>query len=261
MIPSSKHFRTHLRSARRSTSCEHKTRRPARKCGALSSSKEDSPPSGRGRSSSKTKLLSWSGSVAVLCLACTAAQSPPPTASKNEEPKRRVPGVALDPSLTPPRALPVQDTGKVLLALETPEDPRRALRTIESFFSAMLQSDLLAIEALLHERAWFRGSGGRQRARDHYRIRLSRYDYTSLGPIPIYRLADTEIYRATDLYRIRPRRRMRLSPSGQEVLVKITILRPRIAQRRLFGDEITFLLAPEGANYLITEIQEDFQLP
>ena len=216
----------------------------------------------RTRSRSDRSLGPWAFGLLVLS-AC--GQRPPdfPTTGELSDEPRHAPGVAVDPApeLPPPRA--EADTESGLVSLDAPADPERARDVVREFFSAIARSSYDDLEPLLDEQAWVNGgsSGGRQRARSFWQMRLSRLDYGSLAGQVIFREADLETYSAKDVNELRPPRALPMSVQGDDVLIKVPVAVPRTGRTRLFGDEIAFLLRPSGTGFVIVEMLEEFQIP
>ncbi len=216
------------------------------------------------RTQSRCNLL-WSLS-AVSLLAVVACGTRPlrfPSTGQLDEAPRRAPGVAVDPASEPPPAQARAQTDTGLVALSTPADAERARDVVREFFSAVTHGSYDELEPLLDEQAWVNGgsSGGRQRARSFWQMRLSRLDYGALAGQLVYREADLETYRASDVTELSPPRPLPLSVQGSDVLVKVPLAAPRTGRTRLFGDEIAFLLRPAGSGFVIVEMLEEFQLP
>jgi hypothetical protein len=134
---------------------------------------------------------------------------------------------------------------------------------VREFFAAVTHGSYDELEPLLDEQAWVNGgsSGGRQRARSFWQMRLSRLDYGALAGQLVYREADLETYRPNDVADLSPPRPLPLSVQGNDILVKVPLAAPRTGRTRLFGDEIAFLLRPVGSGFVIVEMLEDFQMP
>lgn len=198
----------------------------------------------------------------VLC-ACSAGTRPltfPSAAALPDEP-RRAPGVAIDPPPGLPTAGDIGNPAQGVVVLKAPPDVARARQTVREFFRAVVDENPDAVDALVDPKAWVQtGSQGRQLARSFWRLRLSRLDYSTLAGQLVYRPSEVETYRASDSVRLGPARRLVITPSGDDVAVRVVIDNPRNGKTRLFGDEIVFLLHPDANAYLITEMSEDFQI-
>jgi hypothetical protein len=205
--------------------------------------------------------------LAAVALACACAGTQPlsfasSSALPDDEPRRPA-GVAVDPAPELPKPAPVGSAETGLVVLKTPLDTQTARQVVKDFFRAAVEQDADRLEKLLEEQSYVQAgaSMGRQQAQPFWRLRLSRLDYGSLAGQVIFRDAELEIYRSDDVARLRPARTLGMAVQGEDVLVRVPIATPRVGRTRLFGDEITFLLRPNGGSYKIVEMAEDFQLP
>jgi ketosteroid isomerase-like protein len=204
--------------------------------------------------------------VAALVVAgCGAAGSNGDfaTASSLSDDPRRAPAVAVDPAAELPAPVNEADSERGLVSLKAPQDPEAARETVRSFFRAIVHGSYDELEQLMTEDAWLQAGAmvGRQRARQYWQMRLSRLDYVSLAGSAVYREGELETYRAADVNRLRPPRALGVVAQGDDVVVRVPISTPRSGKTRLFGDEILFVLRPQGTKYAIVEMNEDFALP
>jgi hypothetical protein len=169
-----------------------------------------------------------------------------------EDEPRRPAGVAVDPAPELPKPAPAASAEAGLVVLKTPLDTQAARQVVKDFFRAAVEQDADRQAG---------ASMGRQQAQPFWRLRLSRLDYGALAGQVVFRDAELEVYRSEDLARLRPARTLAMAVQGDDVLVRVPIATPRVGRTRLFGDEVTFLLRPNGATFKIVEMAEDFQLP
>jgi hypothetical protein len=180
-----------------------------------------------------------------------------------EDEPRRPAGVAVDPAPELPKPAPAASAEAGLVVLKTPLDTQAARQVVKDFFRAAVEQDADRLDKLLDEQSYVQAgaSMGRQQAQPFWRLRLSRLDYGALAGQVVFRDAELEVYRSEDLARLRPARTLAMAVQGDDVLVRVPIATPRVGRTRLFGDEVTFLLRPNGATFKIVEMAEDFQLP
>jgi hypothetical protein len=91
--------------------------------------------------------------------------------------------------------------------------------------------------------------------------RLARLDYGSLAGTVVYRTRDREVYRRTDVDKVSQGRDLPMVPRGDEILVRVRISPIAAQTKRLFGDEVVFLLRRTSSGYKIAQMKEDFRLP
>jgi hypothetical protein len=214
------------------------------------------------RSPNRSEL--WKCLIASAVAGCAAGANGDfaTTTSFPDEP-RRAPAVAVDPAAELPPAANGVDSERGLVALRAPQDPEAARETVRSFFRAIVHGSYDELEPLMTEDAWLQAGAmvGRQRARQYWQMRLSRLDYISLAGSSVYREGELETYRAEDVSRLRPPRALGVMAQGDDIVVRVPISTPRSGKTRLFGDEILFVLRPQGTKYSIVEMTEDFTLP
>jgi hypothetical protein len=162
-----------------------------------------------------------------------------------------------------PTAEPSGNTDDRLVVLDAPQASNSDRRTIESFFDAVVNGDLQELTNLFEAEAQFRANrgGGAISALELWKHRLQRLDYESLQGRLLYRSYGMEVFRAQDMVELAGARSLPVDLDEREIAVRIQ-MSPLVSKgRRLFGDEMVFLLAPFGAGYRISEIVEDFQIP
>jgi hypothetical protein len=149
-----------------------------------------------------------------------------------------------------------------VVVLRAPTELAIAREVVKKFFRAVVEESFEDVEALLADQAWVRASAGQRRpARDAWQARLKRLDYGVLAGEPVYRDREFETYRGRDLGRMNDRRNLPVAANRDEVVVRVPVVLGQSSRNRLFGDELVFLLRPDGKSYKIAEIVEDFQLP
>jgi hypothetical protein len=194
---------------------------------------------------------------------CSASTPSLETVTELPQEPRRPAGVAVDPVSNLPEARSSGAAEQGLVVLRSPRDISAARLTVRRFFDAVVAGSADAVDELIDEEAWVQTGtqGNRQRARDFWRLRLSRLDYGALTGHSLYRDGEVETYRAADLEHLGPRRVPPLAVQGDDVLVRVPIATQQLGRMRMFGDEIVFLLRPDGERYEIAEMFEDFRLP
>jgi hypothetical protein len=200
--------------------------------------------------------------VCALCASC-AARTPQFAASPSSdaEAKRRAPGVIEPRAEVLPDPTRTGDAQDGLLLLRAPVAPELARQVVRSFLRAAVNEAPERMELLLAPQAFIDTSGGRQPARSFWRTRLAQLDYTELKGQLLFRESDLETFRAEDLARLPPGRRIPLDLGADEVAVRVPIRVSWAGRTRLFGDELVFRLQPAGPRFEIAEISEDFRLP
>ena len=83
----------------------------------------------------------------------------------------------------------------------------------------------------------------------------------SLDGSVVFRDHSLEFYRSSDLAALGDERSLPVSVADDQVAVRVAVTSRHREGKRLFGDEIVFVLTPEGHGYRISEMFEDFQLP
>ena len=92
-----------------------------------------------------------------------------------------------------------------------------------------------------------------------WRERFRRLNYGALLDAPLIRAGDAEVYTYDELRAHLPSRPTAPAEMGpRDVLVRATVLTPRLGPDRYFGDEISFVLRPSNGRYLINSVVEDF---
>jgi len=217
------------------------------------------------RSRSRSERLSTAAAVVLLATACASSSRAPrfETATTLSDEPRRALGVAVDPATELPHASAAADSEEGLAVLATPPDPAAAREVVRSFFRAIARGSYSDLENVVRDDAWVQAGAmtGRQKALQFWQLRLSRLDYTAQVGTTVYRDGELETYRAEDIPKLKPPRALGVAAHGSDVVVRVPITSPRNGKTRLFGDEILFVLRPDGHRYQIAEMAEDFSLP
>lgn len=173
------------------------------------------------------------------------------------------PGVAVDPTPALPAATATDNSDQALVVLQAPADTSAARATVRSFFRAVVAGQATKLDALFSHDAWMQtgAQSDRQRALTYWHARLAKLDYSVLRGQVVYRESDMETYRPQDLARLRAVRHLSLSISDDQVLIRVPIATPRVGNKRLFADEMLFVLSPKANSYVIDGIDENFQSP
>jgi hypothetical protein len=148
-----------------------------------------------------------------------------------------------------------------LLLLRAPPATELARRAVREFLHAAVNEAMGRLEPLLAAQAFVDTGSGRQPARAFWQLRFSQLDYTELRGQLLFRDADLQTFRAEDLTRLTPSRRMAIELGEDEVAVRVPIRISWTGRTRLFGDELLFRLQPSGVGFEIAQISEDFKLP
>jgi hypothetical protein len=196
---------------------------------------------------------------------CAGASPSFATVSKFPDEPRHAPGVAVDPTPTLPAATASDSVDDALVVLRAPADVSAARATVRAFFRAVIGEQPDALDALINGDGWVQTSpqSSRQSALGYWRARLAKFDYSALRGQLVYRESEIETYRPRDLDRLKASRRLPLSVSNDQVLVRVPIATSRVGRKRVFADEMLFVLSPKpgAGGYQIDGIEEDFQSP
>lgn len=147
------------------------------------------------------------------------------------------------------------------MLLRAPAGAELARSTVRAFLRAAVDETPERLELLLAPDAVVDTGVGRQPARSFWQTRLAQLDYTELRGQLLFRDSDVQTFRAEDLQRLPPGRRIPLELSPDEVAVRVPIRISWTGRARLFGDELLFRLQPAAGRFEIAEISEDFRLP
>jgi hypothetical protein len=199
--------------------------------------------------------------TAVAALACASREPPFETARSAPESTRRAPGVAVDPRAALPESTGRATTERGLLVLTSPPDPEAARDTVRRFFRAVVREAPEEIDRLVGAEAWVETGSQRQPVRGFWRARFAQLDYGALAHEVVYRDSELEVFRPADLERMGESRPAFVEAKPGDVIVRAVIRVSWAGRARLLGDELLFLLRPDGAEFVIAEIAEDFRLP
>lgn len=204
--------------------------------------------------------------LALVCGAtsgCAGASPSFKTVSRFPNQPPHAPGVAVDPTPALPAATATDSSEHALVVLQAPADTSAARATVRSFFRAVVEEQPAKLDALFSRDAWMQtgGQSDRQHALTYWHARLAKLDYSVLRGRLVYRESDMETYRPKDLARLRAVRHLSLSISDDQVLIRVPIATPRVGNKRLFADEMLFVLSPKANAYVIDGVDENFQSP
>lgn len=134
---------------------------------------------------------------------------------------------------------------------------------IHRFFDAVTSNDVSALESLFSVEARVKtGSGSSYvSAMQFWKSRLQRLDYSALEGHSVFRDHALEFYKRQDLAALGNERRIPLDVGDDQIAVRVALNTQLKQGKRLFGDEMVFLLSPTPNGYEIVEIFEDFQIP
>jgi hypothetical protein len=151
-----------------------------------------------------------SGCLALALLGCASrnpessgamhAATAPPGAKGDDERPRRGLGIAVDPELELPAAVPKAPATGGLVVLSAPVDVRPAMHVVGAFFEAIGDESPESLERLFDRSARTRASpkARPEAALPSWRRRFERLDYSPLSMELVYRAADVKIYAAGD---------------------------------------------------------------
>lgn len=200
--------------------------------------------------------------LVLLTSACSGGAARFPTTDPNEEPpRRRPPGIAVDPVSRLPEAKSRSDARATLVVLAAPRSATLARGIVARYFQALVGEAPEALDALLSEQAFIDTSGNRQPARGALRSRFLQLDYTALRGVPLYRDADLEIYRAEDADALRAARALPADIGKDQLYVRVRLSVAHAGKTRVFANEMGFLLRPEQEEWRIVSIREDTPVP
>ncbi|MFT3770461.1 MAG: hypothetical protein QM820_33960 [Minicystis sp.] len=204
---------------------------------------------------------------AIIALALALAGCAGATTLPAEGARRRPDGVAIDPISAPPPAKDRAEATDGLVTLRTPLGIDRAQATVEELFRKIVVEDgegldpLFTRDALAITTLAPGGGGQTPQALLFWQGRFRKLDYTKLAGELLYRDAELTFFRAEDAIDAPPHPAIRTDAlAGNDVVVRVPILTPRIGAERLFGDEMILWLRRDGDRYRIYRILEDFQL-
>jgi hypothetical protein len=164
-------------------------------------------------------------------------------------------------SLVLPMPARAGSTRDQLLLLRAPPATELARNAVREFFRAAVNEAMDRLDPLLSDQAFVETGSGRQPARAFWQLRFTQLDYTALRGQLLFRDADVQTFRAEDLARLPPSRRLPLELAEDEVAVRVPIRLSWAGRTRLFGDELLFRLQPGGSGFEIAQVSEDFRLP
>jgi hypothetical protein len=155
------------------------------------------------------------------------------------------------------------DTSDQLVVLNAPRGHGADRQLIHRFFDAVAKNDAATLEGLFGADARVKTGSGTSyvAAVQFWKSRLERLDYSSLEGRSVFRDHALEFYRAEDLDALGTERRVPLEVAPDQVLVRVSLSTELGQGKRLFGDEMVFLLGPTANGYEIVEIFEEFQIP
>jgi hypothetical protein len=213
------------------------------------------------RPSSKRCNARWA--AALLCVGCAASPPAlPPTAPiPGVAAERRAPGVPEVQRLVLPLPERAGSSRESLLLLRAPPATELARDAVRDFLRATVNEAMDRLDPLLADQAFVDTALGRQPARAFWQLRFAQLDYTELRGQLLFRDADLQTFRAEDLARLPPGRRLPLELGVDEVAVRVPIRVSWAGRTRLFGDELLFRLQANGTGFEIAQISEDFRLP
>jgi hypothetical protein len=202
-------------------------------------------------------------SVGALCLSCQAGPAEPKVGGvqPGSALARRAPGVAETIAVALPKPARSGNSRDQLLLLRAPPVVEAAQRTVRDFLRAIVAQAPERFALLLTSQAYVNTPAGRQPALSFWQTRIAQFDYGALNGQLLFREADLQAFRAQDLARLAPNRRLPLELGEDEVAMRVPIRISWAGRTRLFGDELIFRLQPVGDRFEIAEISEDFRAP
>jgi len=209
--------------------------------------------------------------LGLLTLGLPACGSPGALPDAASPPRRKPDGVAIDLISAPPPARDRAEAADGLVTLRTPLGVDRAVAAVEELFRKIVVEDGDGLESLftrdalqLSTAAPTAGPGQTPQALNFWQARFRKLDYTRLAGELVYREAELQIFRAEDAVDAPPHPAIRADVlaglTGNDVVVRVPILTPRVGADRLFGEELVLWLRRDGDRYRISRVLEDFQL-
>ncbi|HEV8246743.1 MAG TPA: hypothetical protein VGP93_13290 [Polyangiaceae bacterium] len=199
--------------------------------------------------------------ITPLLAACATRSAAFESSSVPADNKRRAPGVAVDPRAALPEPASSAGTDQGVVVLSSPPDPELARETVRRFFGAILREAPDEIDRLVGADAWVETGSQRQPVRAFWRARFAQLDYGSLSHEVVFRESELETFRPADVQRMGEGSPTFVETKTGDLIVRAKIRVSWAGKARLLGDELFFLLRPEGDQFLIAEIVEDFRLP
>jgi hypothetical protein len=178
-----------------------------------------------------------------------------------ERAPRRAPAVAVDPAPARPEIRTRGASTARLVVLASPRAVGAALGTVDRFFRALVAEAPEAVDATLAEQAFLDSSAGRQPARGALRARILQLDYTALRGVPLYGDGDLEVFRREDLEALGSARAAPSELEAGQLYVRVHLNVSHAGKTRLFADQMSFFLRPDGKGYRIAMIREDTPVP
>lgn len=216
----------------------------------------------RGSKRSDWALAASALAALAMCSSCVGARPSSVTAVSGAQPApRRAPGVAEQRSEVLPEPANSGSSRDQWLVLRAPAAGSLARAAVRDFLRAAVNEALERMDPLLAPQAIVDTGAGKQPARAFWQSRFTVLDYTELRGQLLFRETDLETFRAEDLARLPPQRRVSLELAADEIAVRVPIRVSWTGRARLFGDELLFRLRPAGTRYEIAEIDEEFRLP
>jgi len=220
-------------------------------------------PSSKTSDSIGARRIRSLAAAALFLTACAGAAVPPDDGAA----RRRPDGVAIDPISAPPPPRDRADAAEGLVTLRTPLGIDRALFTVHELFRKIVVEDGEGLEPLFTRDARAvttlapGGGGSTPQALLFWQGRFRKLDYTKLTGELVYRDTELTIFRADDAVDTPPHPAIRGEAlAGNDVVIRVPILTPRVGADRLFGEEMVVWLRRDGDHYRIYRILEDFQL-
>jgi hypothetical protein len=160
------------------------------------------------------------------------------------KPARHPAGADIEPAPAWPSPERRATTSAGLVVLRTPLDPAAARSLVAAFFRAVIDESPRALSAVFTRDAVMQNGPRRESAVSLWAGRFGRFDYRSLAAESVYRAAELKLWQ-----------------DEESLMARARVDVAWGSRPRMFGDELTFRLVPNGAGWLIAEVLEDFQTP
>jgi hypothetical protein len=177
-------------------------------------------------------------------LSCAAPGPPFESVTTLPKPARHPAGADIEPALALPSPERRATTAAGLVVLRTPLDPAAARSLVAAFFRAVIDESPRALSAVFTRDAVMQNGPRRESAVSLWAGRFGRFDYRSLAAESVYRAAELKLWQ-----------------DEESLMARARVDVAWGSRPRMFGDELTFRLVPNGAGWLIAEVLEDFQTP
>lgn len=204
-------------------------------------------------------VMPW---LVTACTEQTPAQFP--TANELPDDDRRPDGIAVDLTSDPPPSQNRAATDEDIVTLRTPLGTQVALRTVRTFFDALIGEDVSGLSIIVAPNAMNEDtrSGSRRRSASILNMwseRFRKREYQKLATRLVYRDADVMIYRTDQLAALPLAARLRTSTAAHgsnDLVLRVPIITHTVKNERLLGDEVFLWLERREDSFVIARTAE-----